>query len=197
MCVRSEVQYPAGQWQVPALLLWVERRPLGRVLQQEQQWEQQQQELEMQMSLNRHTGRDTGRIKLLSNLNDYSYERKLCFHGENAMLMPCYSAILKGSQTCKEEAGEESRHPCILPVYPHPWSVHRLEVQDWCACACRHQHHAKKFRIKLRLAALFMKRGRENSDAVKIKQLKLTGHDVSSRSRLGQRRGPARNSRKV
>lgn len=155
----SQVQYPAGQWQVLALLLWVERRPLGWELQQ-QQWQEQPQRqgLEMQMSLNREKGRGRRhsiilRSKWLRLSVETSWPRGECTSHAVILL------DLKGSQTCSEGAGEESRHPCILTVYPHPWSVHPLVVQHWCACACKHQHHAKKIHSKLRLAALFMKGG--------------------------------------
>lgn len=151
-----------------ALLLWVELKPL---LETEQRQEQEQvQELEQQdLKMHRilNQGRKGKMVKLPTTLNKSLWDKTLHFH------LIWFS---KRPADMQQKVKQASQHR-------HPWSVHQLKSR-------------RALRWRVRLVALFRRGGGEQWCG-KDKAASLTCHNVSSRSRFGQRRRPSWNSRKI
>lgn len=111
-------------------------------------------------------------IKLLSNLNDCIYQKKLYVQGKNAFLMHCYSACSKrltDMQRSSRRRSQASLHlNCVSTSLKRaPFGSAGLVCMCmWTPAPCK-----KKFPISWGLLHSSRKKGRENSDAVKIKQL--------------------------
>lgn len=85
------------------------------------------------------------------------------------------------------QAGGDSKHSCIMTVYPPPCSVHHVELE---VCMCMQTSvPCQQFNRTCRVARL-IEEGVENSDAVNIKQQNSPVTMSPARAGSGNGEGP-------